>query len=97
VHVAALLAPQRRIGDERVDLAGRRAVELDLATDLPADERIELKLRCPRQHQLIGKEPIDPLLAGQPHGLQHRTTENHRNGGRRNRQRARHRRLPSQR
>jgi hypothetical protein len=60
LHVAALLAPQRRIGDERVDLAGRRAVELDLATDLPADERIELKLRCPRQHQLIGKEPIDP-------------------------------------
>jgi hypothetical protein len=38
VHVAALLAPQRRIGDERVDLAGCRAVELDLATDFPADE-----------------------------------------------------------
>jgi hypothetical protein len=38
LHVAALLAPQRRIGDERVDLAGRRAVELDLAADFPADE-----------------------------------------------------------
>jgi hypothetical protein len=97
LHVAPLLAPQRRIGDERVDLAGCRAVELDLAADFPADEAIEVELRRPRQHQLIGKEPIHPFLAGKPHRLQHGTTKDNRNGGRRNRQRARHRRLPSQR
>ncbi|MDT4847556.1 hypothetical protein FQZ97_816160 [compost metagenome] len=103
--VAPFLAPQGCVGDQGVELARGGAIEFDLAADLLADEGIQVEVGAGRdagksqrirglEKELVGKEAVEPFMPRQPHGRQCSPTKNNRDRGRRNRQRARHRRLP---
>jgi hypothetical protein len=91
LDVPAFLAPHARTGDQCVELAGRRAVEFDLACQLAADERIEIEVRGTRgaqvqrvrrlEQQFVFEQCIDALPARQAHGLERRAAENNGNGG----------------
>jgi hypothetical protein len=89
--MSPFLAPEGRLGDERVDLARRAFVEFDEAVDLSADEVIEVEVRRAAgaevqavgrlEQQLVFEECVDAFPARQAHRLQCRAAEKNGNGG----------------
>ena len=80
LNMPAFLAPELRIGDEGVDLPLTGAIEFDPVTDLPADEAVQIDVRCCAkveierigrlEAQLVFEQAVDTLTAREPHGLQ---------------------------